>query len=86
MTNIEYLRNRMTELEGGRLTGVFHRFCMESDVEGLRKIIKENINISCIKVIPKNPSFLSFIGCDEYFYTTDDLKFNELGREQILKI
>jgi hypothetical protein len=54
MTNIEYLRNRMTELEKeGRLTEVFHRFCMESDVEGLRKIIKENINISCIKVIPK---------------------------------
>lgn len=60
------LRTKMTQLkEQNGLILIKQRKCMKADKEGLKKIIVENNRISCIEIIPINPPWLSFSGCND---------------------
>jgi len=84
--NAQELKDRMTTLDKeGRLKLVITRDCKKADIEGLRKIIRDNIEISGITVVAIKP-FGIFVGCTETFFTTDDEEFNKFGREEILQM
>ena len=84
--NRQELTKRFLELEReDKLRLVVKRHCIDADIIGVRRIIKENKTISCMSFRSVNP-IDHFDGCMEYFYTTDDEEFNKWGREEILKV
>lgn len=84
--NENEIRCKLKELkESGRTRIVIKRICNKPDVKGAIEIIKNNPEISGFWIVSLSP-FNFITQNEEQFLTTDDLEYNKIGREALLKM